>query len=326
MLLGGGAAAAVAAGAWWVQSNRTQPNEPDGSPSPSKPSSPGKSPSSNGAFPGDPGDEVYVGISLQIDQPVSERESQIGAKPTISRRFYKDHQTGLMTSMAAQDLQAGVLPFLSMKVPGSWASVASGDRDDWLDDVLKGLAQVDGPVFMAFHHEPENDLTLPGHTPGTWKQMQQRARDRAARIAPEVTIVPVLMQWTFNPESGRKPEEWLLPDFAMLGVDVYNIWSPADPKVWSEFADLLAQVRAFVPQDQAIIVPEFGTPPDPLDPQRASEWLRGAYQSSIGGNVAGLAWFDSPFNDPGIGNTQLSPVGYATLKELIQRPETARLS
>lgn len=302
-------------------------SDPDPSPGSSSHSAHSSSPSATtatGRFPGDPGDKLYLGVSLRIDESLEDKTAAIGRAPSLTRRFYKDHQVGLMSSMATQDLAQGAVPFISVKVPGSWESVADGERDEWLKGVLSGLAAAGGPVFLALHHEPENDKS-PGHSADSWKAMQRRARDRALRHAADVTVVPVLMQWTFNPESGRDVEEWLLDDFPLLGVDIYNIWSPTDPKIWSEFADLLKPVRERVPRDQAIIVPEFGTPQDPLDPQRASQWLRNAYQAATTNAVVGLAWFDSSFSDPSIGDTRLGEVGDATLRELLGRPETARL-
>ncbi|MEI2808870.1 MAG: hypothetical protein V9F00_01270 [Nocardioides sp.] len=326
LLVGGVAVAGYAGFAVWPRS------EGDPSPTPPTTSAPeatdSASPSGStaaGRFPGDPGDKVYLGVSLSIDQPLSEKAAEIGSSPTMTRRFYKDHQVGLMSSMATQDIEQGALPFLSVKVPGSWASVAQGERDEWLDGLLAGLDAAGGPIFLALHHEPENDSAESGHSPEAWQEMQRRARDRAARKAPQVTVVPVLMQWTFNPDSGRDPREWVPKDFPLLGVDIYNIWSPTDDKIWNDFAQLFNQVRAELSDEQAIVVPELGTPQDPLDPQRASQWLRDAYNVAAEAGVVGLAWFDSPFSDPTIGDTRLGDAGDATIRELIDSPRTARL-
>ena len=41
-----------------------------------------------------------------------------------------------------------------------------------------------------------------------WVDMQTRAIKKAAVLAPMATITPVLMQWTFDPNSGRNPADW----------------------------------------------------------------------------------------------------------------------
>ena len=113
LLVGGVAVAGYAGFAVWPRS------EGDPSPTPPTTSAPeatdSASPSGStaaGRFPGDPGDKVYLGVSLSIDQPLSEKAAEIGSSPTMTRRFYKDHQVGLMSSMATQDIEQGALPFL----------------------------------------------------------------------------------------------------------------------------------------------------------------------------------------------------------------------
>ncbi len=274
-------------------------------------------------FPGDPGaGQLYLGISLAIKELAADRADIGGTDITISRRFYRDHQLGLMQEMTRTDAAAGIVPFVSLKTPGSWRQVAEGRADRWLDSVVSKLGGLGAPAFLSLHHEPENDHSGGGNTPESWRDMHLRAAEAAERTE-TLTVVPTLMQWTFNPDSGRDPNLWLIPELPLLGVDVYNPWSPdRGGASWVEFDALISQVRTIVP-DKPIIVPEMGCAADPRDPERASLWLRAAYDSALRQNVPGLAWFDSEYNNDG-GDLHLDEAGVAALTELLARPETVR--
>lgn len=293
-------------------------------------SSDGATPSGSGSespeptvrFAGDVGaGRMLLGISLAIAEDAADRVDIGGTDITMARRFYRDHQLRLMQHMTRRDADAGIVPFVSLKTPDSWRAVAEGNSDRWLDTVVSKLGGLGVPAFLSLHHEPENDHSGGGNTPEAWVEMHRRAA-KAAETTENVTVVPVLMQWTFDPASDRNPQEWLVPDLPVLGVDVYNPWRENGKTAWVEFDALMKQVRSVVP-DQPIIVPEFGSVTDKLDPSRASLWLRAAYESALIHNVAGMAWFDSEYNNKK-GDIQLDEAGAAVMKELLARPETVR--
>ena len=138
----------------------------------------------------------------------------------------------------------------------------------------------------------------------------------AATSAPLVTIVPTLMSWTFIPESGRTPEDWIVPTSRLLGVDFYN---------QSELSDLVTLVRDVAGLEIPIIAPELGCRADPTDPARAASWMRAAFDASPALGVVGLAWFDSPHaKDPDL--LIDDEMEQAMLRRLLWRTEVARLN
>lgn len=279
-------------------------------------------PTSAPRFPGDPGPgRLYLGASLSIDQPASARPDLGGERMSMARRFYQPHQIALMREATSTDVAAGILPFVSFKVPGTWLAISRGRYDRWLDQVVEGLGSLGAPVWLALHHEPENDASGPDGTREDWLAMQQRVIDRAA-AAPLVTVVPVLMNWTFQARSHRNPLDWVMTDVPLLGVDIYNPWQPNGRSDWMEFADLIGMVRDVVP-DQPLVIPELGTSSDPFDPTRAALWLRGAVETSLREDVVGLAWFDT--ETPSSRNRRLDEAGREELQSLLGRPEIARL-
>lgn len=287
-------------------------------------STPSASATSTGLrFVGDPGpDRAYLGVSLATSEAAIERPELGGQRLSMVRRFYRHWQSQLLHQMAAQDLAADILPFVSIKTPGLWSSVASGADDRWTVRLLEGLADLDAPVWLAVHHEPENDQGSHGIA-SEWRDMQAYVARRAAQICPKVTVVPVLMAWTFSAESGRDPYEWLV-DTPVQGVDVYNQWEPGSVKPFLDFADLMVDVRRFVP-DLPVVVPECGSVIDPEDHTSAGRWLLNAFEAAIEGDVVGLAWFNSEHNNRD-GGLQLDAYAEGVLRTLVERRGVARLS
>lgn len=272
-------------------------------------------------FPGDPGPgRLYLGATVPLDEPVSQSLLFGSGGLTMTRRFYRAHQLEAMATAVAGDVAARVLPFVSCKLPGSWHALAAGEERPWLDRLLGLLDDTGSDVWLALHHEPENDGAGPADA-AAWVAMQQHLIARAAQVAPRVTPVPVLMQWTFTRDSGRDPRQWLVPEARLLGVDVYNRWRPGGHGRWEEFSTMLERVRATVP-DVPLVIPEVGCRPDPDDPLRAPNWLRNAFQFSVRNDIVGLAYFDSEHQEDL--SFRLDPARWQAWSALTARPELAR--
>ncbi len=275
-----------------------------------------------GRFPGDPGPgRAYVGATAPLGVALERTPAFTAARLSMSRRFYRPHQLDVLAADVARDLEAGVLPFVSCKVPGSWARVVQRPGRAWLDRLLDLLDAAGAPVWLAVHHEPENDVSA-RHQPEDWRAMQRHVIARARRRAPSVTVVPVLMQWTFSPASGRRPEDWLIPEADVLGVDVYNQWRPDGRAPWEEFAALVGRVRTLVP-DLPLVAPEIGCRADPADPLRAGNWIRTAFEFCLLNDVVAMAYFDAEFD--GDASYRLDAERTAALAAVADRPEVARL-
>ena len=57
---------------------------------------------------------------------------------------------------------------MSFKLPTSWDRVAAGAADEWAYRLAKRFGRLDGPVWIAFHHEPETDGPIQD-----WRRMQE---------------------------------------------------------------------------------------------------------------------------------------------------------
>jgi hypothetical protein len=276
-------------------------------------------------FPGDPGrGRLYYGSSVPHYMDFAAFEGSLG-RPLAAHRHY--HQADGIRGLAAdarRDVLAGRMPLASIKAPGSWAAVARGAHDGWLDALLGAVATVGGPMFLSIHHEPEDDaFSRTGMRPGDWVAMQERAIRRAATRARRVTIVPVLMQWTFNPASGRRPAAWMVPSARVFGFDVYNSWSPTNGRRWTSFAEEVQRVLPWA-GGRPMVVAEYGCRADPADPERAVRWMRNAFEYALDHNVAAMAYFNSRLNSPD-GSWELSGRRAEVFRRLLARPEVARL-
>lgn len=273
-------------------------------------------------FPGDPGPgRLFYGASVMPGLSLPALERALDHRLTLRRSYFNAAQVDALLSRVAEDHDAARLPVVSVKLPGSWAQVAAGEHDGWLDDLLDRLDSSARPVMLSLHHEPENDVGGPGMTAGDWVGVQQRAITAARGTT--ITILPILMAWTFLARSGRNPDEWWVPGAAVVGIDTYNSWSPTNGAVWTSFEEGVAAVRSYA-GSVPLLVAEYGcrTPPD--DPARAGSWMRDAFEYSYRNGIIGLSYFDSSINSPD-GSWILDDVRTQAMRECIGEPQVVQL-
>lgn len=147
----------------------------------------------------------------------------------LNRLFYRwSHvDSGWAYTDIEKNIDAGRFPWVSFKLPGSWTDVAEGKYDE---DILRMLQTLDGfgvPIWLTMHHEPEggggiNNADESSGSAGH-KAMNRRVRYLMNLAGTEnIALSLVLMGWTWDPASGRDPNEWWsdgLYDF--LGIDPY---------------------------------------------------------------------------------------------------------
>jgi hypothetical protein len=285
---------------------------------------PGRRVSTAARFAGDPGlGRLYYGCSMPYYKDLAAWEDWLGRPLAAHRHYHEADETVRLQNKASADLTVGRLPLASTKSPGTWEDVARGSHDAWLDALLFAGKAVGGPVFLAIHHEPEDDaFTGPGMRPRHWVAMQERAIARAATRAPNVTIVPVLMQWTFDPRSGREPSAWRVPSARVFGFDVYNSWSPTNGKRWTSFADKVDLVLPWT-GGRPMVVAEYGCRADPADPERAVRWMQNAFQYALEHDIVAMTYFNSSQNSPE-GGWDLEGRQAEAFRTLLARPEVAR--
>jgi hypothetical protein len=254
-------------------------------------------------FPGQPSPgSVYYGASLPYDRSLPQWEAELGSLLGVHRSYFTpDHnETQQLVQQCQDDLAHGRLPHVSIKPTWTWDSIAAGRRDQWLAGLLRPLGETSAPIFLTVHHEPENDSVGEGMLASDYVAMQRRVIGLAADLAPQVTIVPVLQHWTFDPLrdiAEGDPGAWIVPEAAVIGLDIYNQWSPTNGKEWRSFGSKTEEVVGWF-GDTPLAIGEYGCRVDPHNPGLAAEWLRDAAEYARTHNIVSMSYFNSGVESP----------------------------
>ena len=253
------------------------------------------------AFPGKPPPgALYFGASVPHHRSLPAWEESLGSRLALNRSYFTPdpNETAQLIGRCHDDLAHGRLPHVSFKPSRTWRDIASGERDEWLSRMLRHLGEESGPVFLTVHHEPENDAGPPGMQPSDYVAMQRRVIGLAAELAPQVIIVPVLQHWTFDPlGDDPDPSAWIVPQASVIGIDIYNPWSPTNGKQWRSFGGKVDEVIGWF-GDTPLAIGEYGCREDPENPGLAAEWLRDAADYARSHNIVSMSYYNSGKNSP----------------------------
>lgn len=305
--------------------------DPPGANESSLPPSPGVQERQLDTYPGQPAaGTVLWGAAIQGNgDPYPRHEEDAGVPMALRRTFFQWRHIGsrYLAATAKEDLEAGRLPWVSVKPP-SWAETAAGYHDADIDELLYQLRALDGPVWLTIHHEPEGGggVNQPDDAAGPTGHlaMNRRVRDRMTALAVDnVALAPIFMAWSWDPRSGRDVEEWWddgVYDF--IGVDHYR------QETTSLVTPLWFDVRGWAASRGVdVAVGEWGLRgTGSAAGAYVDEWYQHAIGSSSdgrGARVVGLSAFDSGLNSPS-GSWELQGAQRERFRELLRNPQTAR--
>jgi hypothetical protein len=287
-------------------------------------------PPARGSFAGDPAvGTLYWGAAVGGNDDPARHEDPAGHVLTVRRTFFQwRHRTGYMVDTARADLAEGRLPWVSTKTP-SWAEMAAGDHDAAIDEMLRALDALNGPVWLTIHHEPEGGggINAPDDPagPAGHVAMNRRVRERMDALGTDnIALAPILMSWTWDPRSGRNASEWWAPGiYDFLGVDHY------EEQEASLVTGVWYDVRRFAAaRGVDVAVGEWGMRgTDAAAGQRVRDWFDHAAASHAdgrGARVIGLAAFDSHLNAP-TGSWELRGEQLRAFHQLLFDPRTAEV-
>jgi hypothetical protein len=324
-LLGIGAAAALAVAA---SSCRAGTDDPRMTTLPSATTPTGTPVSRESRIVGQPAPgALFFGASVPYQRSLEAWEEGLGPVLAVHRSYFiPDHnETEQLVARCHDDLAHGRLPHVSVKPPGTWREVGAGKHDAWLAGMLRPLAADRGPVLLTLNHEPENDAGPPGMGPSDFVAMQSRAIRLADELAPLVTVVPVMQYWSFEPRHGADPTAWIVPDAAVVGLDIYNPWSPTNQKEWRTFGSKVEEAMSWFDDGTPLVIGEYGCREDPLNPGLAAEWLRDAADYARTHDIVAMSYFNSHQNSPD-GTWALEGETEEAFAELLAADWVARLA
>jgi hypothetical protein len=282
------------------------------------------------AYPGRPAaGTIYWGAAISSNgDPVTRHENAAGHPLTLHRTFHQWNQrTTRLVEEATDDAAHGRVGWVSVKTP-PWDEMGDGDHDAEIDQMLNALDDIDGPVWLTMHHEPEGGggTNAPDDPSGPAGHiaMNTRVRQRMTALGVDnVALAPILMTYTWKPGSGRNPEDWWAPGiYDFLGVDHYrdSETSPLDD-AWYDIREFAAA------KGVEVAVGEWGMRgTDTAAGNRMKAFYdhaAGSHQDGLGGRVVGLSYFDSGANSPS-GSWELAGAQLTMFRTLLGDPRTAQ--
>ncbi len=189
---------------------------------------------------------TLLGAAYGANTNPQEWERSLGRGLGLHRTYFAADEVNEAVWTARDDLEHQRMPWISFKVPRSWADMAAGDGDDWALDIAGQLADLPGPVWVAFHHEPEGDGDIT-----QWTAMQEHLAPLVRETAPNVAYTVILTGWNQLYGSAQLSLDSLWPDapIDLVGFDVYDKYGvERDGAVVGErtrFADYFTHFQEF---------------------------------------------------------------------------------
>lgn len=282
-----------------------------------------------------PQNGVYFGSWVRPLDGTSKRDALLARERQIGRTFAIDHQyyrwnSAIPTSHETWTAGAGRIPFLSWNARRSdgrvvtWSRIASGAEDGWVSARADAFRAFGRPVYLSFHHEPENDVPTfgqPADYVGAFRRIVDIFR---ARGATNVTFVWTMMAWSFERQASVASQYY--PGDAYVDVvaaDGYNWYPGRKGSRWRSFREVMGSTRAFaVAHAKPFMAAEYGVQEDPAQPGRKGEWYRGILSVIPDWpELIALVYFDSDRIYPWLPDTSASALdGY---RDLASNPLTA---
>jgi hypothetical protein len=244
---------------------------------------------------------TFLGAAVNGTSDLGTRETQLGSHLSLHRTYFQANNIAGAVKQANADHAAGRLPWISFKEPLSWADMAAGKGNTWATQVADALATVDGPIWLAVHHEPENDGDM-----ALWTQMQAQIAPIIHARTDNVAYSVIYSGWnTFGGGNNTVATKW--PGDAnidILAIDAYNDYGTdrdGDGVLNKKILDLstyFAKMKTWSDaHGTAWALGETGQTnlAATVDPT----WIQRSYQQMIAAGGAGFAYYDSSANSVG---------------------------
>lgn len=244
---------------------------------------------------------ALVGATHGANTPPTSLEAAAGRPLGIRRTFYTPGQVARAVRTAREDLRGGRLPWISFKLPTDWAAMAAGDGDPWARRVARRLARLPGPVWVAFHHEPEGDGDIQD-----WRRMQERLAPLVRGLADNVGFTVVLTGWNqmYGEEKYSLERVWPRDvTIDLAGFDVYNdVGVTRGGRTELEWPDLGAEYFAPIAAWAAAHDVAWGLAETGITDTAAEvepRWIQETYADLVHYGGVAFTYFDSYLNSIG---------------------------
>jgi beta-mannanase len=203
-------------------------------------------------------------------------EAQMGRRFDIVHVYHQwsqDFPTAEERALAAD----GRLLLVNWKSPGSWAAVADGSQDAQINATAGRLKAFGKKLFLAFHHEPENDIPGDGQ-PADYARAFRHVVDVFNRVGAD----NVIFVWNMMGFVGGNAD--IYP--TLYPGDAYVDWIAYDPYNWygcrpgdktRSFAEITKPfydwTAAHAPS-KPLMLAEYGLGEQPAGAVSKADWFR----------------------------------------------------
>ena len=183
------------------------------------------------------------------------------------------------------------------------------------------------PMYLTFHHEPEDDLAAWGTAADYVAAFRHVVNVFRAQGVENVAWVWTMMSWTFDPRSGRSPESYYPGNgyVDLVGSDGYNFYPGRTGVKWDPFSTVFQPTEDFALRyDKPWMAVEWGAQEDPAVPGRKAQWITDALATAkTWPQLKGLIYFDEDKDYPWITDSSASSMAsYARIaSDAYLRPE-----
>ena len=239
---------------------------------------------------------AYVGIAHGANESTRGFEQRAGQPVGVHRTFWQADEVDKALASARADVTARRIPWLSFKLPHSWAAMAAGQGDGWARTIARRLAALDGPVWIAFHHEPEGDGAI-----GDWRRLQERLAPLVRSTATNVAYTVILTGWhQFYGNTTAYGLDVLWPrrtKVDVAGFDIYNRYGvPGSPTLKpSNFRAEYFEALSRWARAQKVRWGLAETGMTDATAQQDPAWLARTYQQMNATEGVAMAYFNSPW-------------------------------
>ena len=259
---------------------------------------------------------AYLGAWNAPRSGESQSDAVLRVESQIGRRFAIDHYYYQWTDSfpnAAQTWTVGQgrTPFINWKAGGSWSAIANGSQDAVIIAHADAIKSFGYPIYLSFHHEPEDDLgsfgspsRLCGGVPPHRGRVPRPGRlERRVRVDDDVvdvrTQAPGGTPWTTTP---------VMPTSTTSVADGYNWYPGRAGDDWTSFQEIFTDTNAFaIAHNKPWMVVEFGAQEDPAVPGRKAQWLLDALATAKSWpSLKALIYFDDDKDGYPVGDGQFS--------------------
>lgn len=262
---------------------------------------------------------AYLGGAHGANSDPAGWEDDMNHRLGVRRTYWRADQVGSAVSTAASDLAHQRLPWISFKLPYSWTEMANGRGDAWARDLANRLKALNGPVWVAFHHEPEGDGNVQ-----EWKRMQKRLAPIVRGTAPNVGYTIILTGWNqlYGPPQFHLSELWPDTTIDVAGFDVFQSYGQVkNGKMITKIVDL--KTKYFAPlaqwaEQEGVAWGLAETGYSDIAPNIWPDWPQEKYQDLVDLGGVAFSYFDTDLHSTASWDLGDTPIKVSAYAEAIQ--------